>query len=65
MKTAKDCVVWAVTAGGGCVVTVVGIEHVMTMMIAVNDVATVIGDAFLHLMCYCVISHSSAKLIHS
>ena len=65
MQTAKDFAAKVVIAGGGCVVIVAGIDHVLTMMIAVNGMAIGIGDASLHLMCFCVMSHSSAKLISS
>ena len=47
---AKACVVEAALAGGGCVVTVVIIKLVLTMMIAVNGMATIVGDVFLRLM---------------
>ena len=65
IKTAKDCAVEAALAGGGCAVTVAGIEHVMTTMIAVNGMATGIGDVFLRLMHFCVMPHFTARLIHS
>ena len=65
MQTAKGCAAKVVIAGGGCVVIVAGIDHVLTMTIAVNGMATGIGDASLLLMCFCVMSHSSAKLISS
>ena len=65
MNTAKGCVAKSVIAGGGCVVIVAGIDHVLTMTIAVNGMAIGIGDASLHLMCFCVMFHSSAKLISS
>ena len=59
------CAAEVAVAGGGCVVIVTGIDYVSTMTIASNKMAFGIGDISLHLMYFCVMSHSTAKWIHS
>ena len=61
------CAAEVAVAGGGCVVIVTGIDHVSTMMIASNScsMAFGIGDISLHLIHFCVMSHSTTKWIHS
>ena len=65
IQVVKGFVVYSVGAGGGCVVTAATTKHAITMMFAVQNMATSPVVVLLHLMYSSVIHHTTVKLIHS